>query len=131
MNFNLTPGIQLLILANVTIFLVGSLLGVQGELTYWFGLWPVFTDFNTPFQIWQVMTYGFLHSDFGHLFFNMFAVLVFGPQIEAIFGQRWILTYFLVCILSAAILQLVVGAMSNSIPVATIGAAELRQLLGW
>jgi membrane associated rhomboid family serine protease len=122
-NTNIPPGTQLLILANVTIFLVGRLMGVEAELTYWFGLWPVLTDFDTPFAVWQVMTYGFLHSDFGHLFFNMLVVFFFGPPIEALFGQRWFLTYFLVCIFSAAVMQLIVGATTNAFPVATIGAS--------
>lgn len=123
MNFNITPGTQLLIMANVTVYLVGSLMGVDAELRYWFGLWPVLTDFDTPFFVWQVMTYGFLHSDFGHLFFNMFAVFIFGPQLEMVFGQRWFLTYFLVCIFSAAVLQLIVGAVTNGLPIPTIGAS--------
>ena len=121
MNFNIPPGTQLLILANVTIFLVEQLTGA--ELIYWFGLWPVGTDFDTPFGIWQVMTYGFLHADFGHLFFNMFAIFMFGGQIELVFGQRWFLTYFLVCIFSAAVLQLIIGAVTNGPPVPTIGAS--------
>ena len=121
MNFNIPPGTQLLILANVTIFLVERLTGA--ELRVWFGLWPILTDFNTPFGVWQVMTYGFLHADFGHLFFNMFAIFMFGSQIEMVLGQRRFLTYFLVCIFSAAILQLIVGAVTNSPPIPTIGAS--------
>jgi len=121
MNFNIPPGTQLLILANVTIYFVGRMTGT--DLTYWFGLWPVGTDFETPFAVWQVMTYGFLHLDFGHLFFNMFAVFIFGPQIEMLYGQRWFLTYFLVCVFSAAVLQLIVGAVTNSLPIPTIGAS--------
>jgi membrane associated rhomboid family serine protease len=120
-NFNLPPGTQLLILANVTIFLVERLTGTP--LYVWFALWPIGTPFEPGFGIWQLMTYGFLHADFAHLFFNMFAVFMFGPQIEMLFGQRWFLSYFLVCIFSAAILQLIVAAVTNAPPIPTLGAS--------
>jgi membrane associated rhomboid family serine protease len=116
-NFNIPPGTQLLILANVTIFLVERLTGTP--LWVWFGLWP----FASPdFGIWQIATYGFLHDNFTHIFFNMFAVFMFGSQLELLFGQRWFLSYFLVCIFSAAIAQLIVTAILND-PYVTIGAS--------
>lgn len=118
MNFNIPPGTQLLILANVTIFLVERLTGTP--LYLWFALYPFGTDF---FGVWQVFTYGFLHADFGHLFFNMFAVFMFGSQLEMLFGQRWYLSYFLVCIFSAALLHLIVAAVTNAPPVPTLGAS--------
>ena len=74
------------------------------------------------FLPWQPVTYGFLHGSFGHLFFNMFAVFMFGSQIEMLFGQRYYLTYFLVCIFTAAIAQLIVSAILGS-PYPTIGAS--------
>jgi len=120
-NLNIPPGTQLLILANVTIFLLERLTGTS--LIFWFGLWPAGTDFGPSFYVWQLMTYGFLHADFTHLFFNMFAVFMFGSQIEMLFGQRWFLTYFLACIFSAAVLQLVVAGVLNEPPYPTIGAS--------
>ena len=121
MNFNIPPGTQLLILANVSIFLVERVTGAN--LWGWFALWPVATDFQSFFWPWQIATYGFLHADFTHLFVNMFAIYMFGSQIEMLFGQRWYLTYFLVCIFSAAILHLIVGAVTNSPPIPTVGAS--------
>lgn len=115
---NIPPGTQLLILANVTIFLVERLTGTP--LIIWFGLWPVG---STDFGIWQIATYGFLHADFWHLFVNMFAVFMFGSQIEMLYGQRFYLTYFLVCVFSAAILHLIVAVVLNSPPYPTIGAS--------
>lgn len=117
MNFNIPPGTQLLILANVTIFLVAQLTGTP--LWVWFGLWSI----GSPeFGIWQIATYGFLHDNFSHIFFNMFAVFMFGSQIEMLFGQRWYLAYFLVCVFSAAITQLAVGLLSSE-PSVTVGAS--------
>ena len=115
---NIPPGTQLLILANVTIFLVGELTG--NSLVRAFGLWPIDSQ---DFGIWQIATYGFLHASWWHLFVNMFAVFMFGGQIEMLFGQRFYLTYFLVCIFSAAIAQLIVAAILNEPPYPTIGAS--------
>lgn len=121
MNFNIPPGTQLLILANVTIFLVERLTGTP--LFVWFALWPIGANIEPGFGVWQLMTYGFLHADFGHLFFNMFAIFMFGSQIEMLFGQRWYLSYFLVCIFSAAVMQLIVAAVTNGPAVPTVGAS--------
>jgi membrane associated rhomboid family serine protease len=118
MNLNIPPGTQLLILANVTIFLVERLTGTP--LILWFGLWPI----GSPdFGVWQIATYGFLHADLWHLVFNMLGILMFGGQIEMLFGQRWYLSYFLVCVFSAAIFHLVVAALLNALPYPTIGAS--------
>ncbi|MGD8340566.1 MAG: DUF1751 domain-containing protein, partial [Gammaproteobacteria bacterium] len=65
MNFNIPPGTQLLILANVSIFLVERVTGAN--LWGWFALWPVGTDYQSLFWPWQIATYGFLHADFMHL----------------------------------------------------------------
>lgn len=118
MNLNIPPGTQLLILANVTIFLVQQLTGTP--LYLYFGLWPIG---SSQFGIWQIATYGFLHASWWHLFVNMFAVFMFGGQIEMLFGQRWYLAYFLVCVFSAAILQLIVAAVLNAPAYPTIGAS--------
>jgi len=118
-NLNIPPGVQLLILANVTVFLLEQLTGTP--LWPWFGLWPIAE--GSPFGIWQIATYGFLHVSWWHLFVNMFAVFMFGSQLEMLFGQRWFLTYFLVCIFSAALAQLGVAALLNEAPYPTIGAS--------
>jgi membrane associated rhomboid family serine protease len=116
-NLNIPPGTQLLIFANVTIYLVQNL--TQTPLWGWFALWPI----GDGFAPWQIATYGFLHLDFWHLFFNMFAIFMFGSQIEMLFGQRWYLTYFLVCVFSAAVLHIIVGLVTGGQAGPTIGAS--------
>ena len=73
------------------------------------GFWP-----------WQLVTYGFLHGDLGHLFFNMFALWMFGVQIENMWGSRRFALYYFVCVIGAALIQLLVmwGA-----PIPTLGAS--------
>ena len=70
----LPPVTQALLLANVAIFFLGELLG-PGLLSA-FALWPI----GSGFWPWQVGTYAFLHGSFGHLFFNMLGVWMFGAS---------------------------------------------------
>jgi hypothetical protein len=67
--------------------------------------------FEAPnFSFWQLITYAFLHDDssISHLFFNMFALFMFGGQIERLWGSRRFLIFYGVCALTAAITQQIV-----------------------
>lgn len=57
------------------------------------------------FQPWQLFTYMFMHGSIEHLFFNMFALWMFGRIIEAILGSRRFLFYFIACGLGAGLCQ--------------------------
>lgn len=57
------------------------------------------------FRLYQLLTYMFMHASFMHLFFNMFALWMFGGLIERTFGARRFLIYYLVCGLGAAFCQ--------------------------
>jgi membrane associated rhomboid family serine protease len=82
-------------------------------------LWPLGSDRMFP---WQLITYGFLHGSLGHLFFNMFAVWMFGLQIERAWGSRRFLSFYGACLLGAALTQLAVQAATGQVwP--TVGAS--------
>ena len=83
-----------------------------------FALWPL----GGGFLPWQLVTYAFLHAGFAHIFFNMFALFMFGSDIERLFGARWFTLYFFVCVITAGITQLVVNAMLGT-GAPTIGAS--------
>jgi membrane associated rhomboid family serine protease len=82
-------------------------------------LWPLSTDRFWP---WQVVTYGFLHADMLHLFFNMLGLWMFGSEIERLWGDRRYMQFLLASVVSAALVQLVWSAMIGS-RVPTIGAS--------
>ena len=82
-------------------------------------LWPVGSGFFTP---WQLLSYGFLHGSFNHLFFNMFAVWMFGAPLERSWGSQRFLTYYGVCVVGAGIIQLLVQLFEGGI-YPTIGAS--------
>lgn len=57
------------------------------------------------FRLFQPITYMFGHASFDHLFFNMFALWMFGRVIEAAWGPKRFLLYYMVCGLGAALTQ--------------------------
>lgn len=61
-------------------------------------------DFNAA----QLITYTFMHAGFTHLFFNMFAVWMFGRILEQVWGPKRFLFYYLVCGIGAGLIQEVV-----------------------
>ncbi|MFI3319492.1 MAG: rhomboid family intramembrane serine protease [Rikenellaceae bacterium] len=81
-------------------------------------------DVTSPaFKLYQVVTYMFLHGDLSHLFFNMFALWMFGRNLEYELGSKRFLTYYMACGVGAGLIQLAVGFLSPfSITVGASGA---------
>ena len=77
------------------------------------------------FHWWQPFTYMFLHANISHIFFNMFAVWMFGPMIEQEWGERRFLLYYLICGLGAAFIQEVVWSLMLTNMSATYSTAAL------
>jgi membrane associated rhomboid family serine protease len=63
---------------------------------------------SQAFRPWQFITYMFLHGDFGHIFFNMFALWMFGYALENIWGPRRFLVYYLITGVGAALVHYLV-----------------------
>jgi membrane associated rhomboid family serine protease len=99
----LPPVTRAIIIANVVVFLLQFVAG--NLLLSLFALWPVG---DTLFQPWQLLTYSFLHAGFLHIFFNMFALYMFGTPLEAFWGSRRFAFYYVACVLTAAATELVV-----------------------
>jgi membrane associated rhomboid family serine protease len=104
------PATRALILANVVVYLLQ--LGSGGTLEALFALWPL----GPQFEPWQVVTYAFLHdrNGFTHIFFNMFALWMFGSALEMYWGRARFVAFYFVCVLAAAGTQLLVQAASNT-----------------
>lgn len=119
----MAPVTQILLLANVAVYMLQAL--AEPLLISYFALWP----FNAPagahasFAPWQLVTYSFLHGNLMHLLFNMLALYMFGSDIERVFGQRRFTTYYFVCVVTAAVAQLVISAIGNWPPYPTVGAS--------
>ena len=107
----LPPVTKGLLIANGLVFLLQLMLG---DRLAFLMLWPLAPDggaFSAGFMPWQVLTYGFLHatSNWAHLLFNMLTLAMFGSQVEYVWGQRRFLSFYLVCVVGAALCQLAVG----------------------
>ncbi len=100
---SLPPVTRAVIIANVVVFLLQQ---VSGNALLALGaLWPL----GDPlFQPWQLVTYSFLHEGLAHIFFNMFALYMFGRPLEQYWGSRRFGIYYLVCVLSAGATELAV-----------------------
>lgn len=92
-----------LLIINVLAFLAYYVLGMQGiNLNNLLGLHFVLAD---DFRPWQLLTYMFMHGGWSHLFFNMFALWMFGCTIENTWGQKRFLFYTLACGIGAGLFQ--------------------------
>ena len=122
----LPPVTRTLIIANIAVFI--SQLVTGDRLIITFGLWPVGTPPEyeaglVGFQPWQLVTYSFLHGGFTHLFFNMFAIYMFGADIERLLGPKRFVEYYFASVIMAGIAQLLVSALVTASPYPTVGAS--------
>ena len=67
---------------------------------------PIFSD---TFRPWQLATYFFMHGNLAHIFFNMFALVIFGSQLERVWGPQKFLFFYLSCAIGAALIHMLVG----------------------
>lgn len=97
-GFGLTPWVQRLIIANAVVFL----------LTYFdSGLYNylAFVPLDIIGRPWTVLTYMFAHGGFMHLFFNMLGLFFFGPPLEARWGSREFIKFYVICGIGGAALS--------------------------
>ncbi len=117
--FSTPPVVKNLIIINVLVFAATALLPVGETIQEWGALW-----LGTPlYHSFQFVTYMFLHADFEHIFFNMFALWMFGRTLEYELGQRRFLTYYMVCGVGAALLQGLVAWGFGELPLVLVGAS--------
>ena len=112
---SLPPVVKNIILINALFFLATEFLfkdqfyfdgfrdqGLQGV----FGLWPINHENFRPYQIF---THMFTHAGIFHILFNMFSLWVFGRTLEAVWGSKKFLTFYLVCGIGAAAAHMIVA----------------------
>ena len=111
----ITKAVKYLLLINLGLFVLELLWGP--ELIRLFGLTPALVKKGL---VWQLVTYMFLHGGFFHLLFNMFALWMFGCEIERAWGTREFLKYYFITGIGAGLLTFVLS-FNSQIP--TIGAS--------
>lgn len=103
-KFNILPPVcKNLLIINIIAYLATIVFKMRGiDLQDIFGLHFFMSDNH---YFWQYITYAFFHANFSHLFFNMFAIWMFGYTLENIWGTKRFLIYSLVSCLGAALVQ--------------------------
>lgn len=114
---NIPPATKNLLIINALFFLATNLLRQIDwnflGMYYWL---------SEDFKTYQIATYMFMHADIGHIFFNMFAVYMFGSVLENFWGAKKFLYYYFFAGIGAAIIQQLVWHFSGNAGV-TIGAS--------
>lgn len=105
----------------------------MGDALVHFMLWPfgsyplgIGSDglpVTVGFQPWQLVSYGFMHGSFTHILFNGIALFQFGSRLEAFWGSKKYLTFFMVCVVGAGLCQLAFMAWMPENAAPTLGAS--------
>ena len=123
----LTPVVRTLLYANIAVYLLQLLTGLDnGWLLDEFALWPWGADRLyglPPFEPWQLVTYAFLHGGTWHIFGNMLALYMFGPDSERVLGSQRFAFYYFACVVGAALAQMFVMHSIAPGPYPTLGAS--------
>jgi len=113
-----------LLAANVLVFLLQLAGGLP--LVEHFALWPPSPTgprAGPGFELWQLVSYSFLHGSLLHLMFNMLALYTFGRDVERLFGSRWYLQFYFASVVAAALSHLVVTGWMGGPSMPTVGAS--------
>mgnify|MGYP001188193504 FL=1 len=102
---NISPVVKNILLINIVFYIAQW---TFPAVTQNLELYPITSQ---QFRPWQLATHFFMHSPFsiGHIFFNMFALIIFGSQLEKVWGPQRFLSYYIICALGASILHLSVN----------------------
>ena len=117
----LPPITKALMLICTAVFLLDP--GLAGmsllPLGAWFALFPLGSGNFWP---WQLVSYGFLHGDMTHLFFNMLGLWMFGSELERLWGRNRYLQMLLASVVAAPLVQLIFTMITGS-RAPTVGAS--------
>lgn len=118
----LTPIVKLLMIANGSIFVITYLLAALADIYVlaWLGLRPY--DVTHSLRIWQLGTYMFLHGGFFHILFNMFALWMFGSDLEKSWGSDKFLFYYFLTGIGAGLCDVLVHPSATSVTIGASGA---------
>jgi len=126
--FGLPPVVKNIIMINVLMLLAyyaaSSVFGI--DLNGLLGLYFPKSDHFMPVQI---ITHMFMHGGFMHLFFNMFALYMFGQVLENVWGPKRFFIYYMTCGLGAAFVHESVIAFQYSKLIHEIGPDQLQMVL--
>jgi membrane associated rhomboid family serine protease len=101
-----TPVVLNLIIINVLVFFAQMAFGGSSETNQVYDLFALHHYKAEVFRPYQIVTHMFMHGGIFHLLFNMFALWMFGTNIERVWGPKRFLIFYLICGLGAALAQM-------------------------
>lgn len=120
---SLPPVVKILLIVNVVLFGISY---IFPDLKVYLSVYSFKSEFFMPFQL---ITHMFMHGDFWHLFFNMFALYMFGKILEEVWGQKRFFIYYFVTGLGAALLHLLVINFEISSLMGQMSAEQINLVL--
>jgi membrane associated rhomboid family serine protease len=99
-SLKITPVVRNLLLINVIVFLLQAMATIN--LPQYFALWYFE---SSKFEVWQFITYMFLHGNEFHLLSNILGLIMIGPWIERVLGSQRFLTFYMLCGIGAGFLN--------------------------
>ena len=122
---NLTPAVKNIIIINVLVFLACFVVpGLADNFTGYY--------FASPnFRPWQIVTHMFMHSlqDFTHIFFNMYALYLFGTALENYWGTKKFVIYYMTCGIGAFFLHMGVSYFEIQKIMQSLSDKEIYQVM--
>ena len=104
----ITPAVKIIIIINVLVFLAINMIGQRANVDL-VNILGMHLPQSQYFQIYQYITHMFTQKELTHLFFNMFAVFMFGRILESVWGTKRFIIYYFVTGLGAAALHSLVS----------------------
>lgn len=119
----LTPVIKNLIIITAIVFLACMAMPMlEPYLTgYYF--------FSPLFRPWQIVTHMFMHGSLAHIFFNMYALVIFGPALEARFGGQRFLFYYISCGVGAYLLHEGINYWEIQNAISHVSASQYEEVM--
>lgn len=111
----LPKGVKHLLIINILFYLAAVVFrsSLHIDLDNWLALYYIGSD---SFRPWQYITYMFMHGSLEHIFFNMFALWMFGYILENLWGTKRFLLFYLLCGIGAGLVHTAVIGLT-SLPV--------------
>lgn len=121
----LSPVVKKLILFTSAVFVVTY---IPAQIFHWYvpyawlSLQPYYVTHRL--YVWQLVTYIFLHAGFFHIIFNLFALWMFGAELERLWGSRQFLFYFFLTGIGAGLCDVLLNTLfPPAVPTATLGSS--------
>jgi membrane associated rhomboid family serine protease len=111
----ITDTVKHLLIINVLVYFATNMLMGEPSSSIPENTWEwgrealaLFSPSSTYFKPYQIVSHLFMHSGLNHLFFNMFALYMFGTALETYWGAKKFLIYYLFTGFGAMVLHMIV-----------------------